>query len=509
MQVAAVLMLDARTPLPLEEVRRAIAARITAVPRLRQTLASTPFGGGRPVWIDDPTFDITRHVTELDTAEAVDEAAVLIHAARVVEQPLPRHRPLWSATLIAGRPPGPTSLIVVFHHALADGIGGLAILGRLVDDASTAPAPPPPFPRTAPSHRALRIDALQARLTAVHDLPARLRRVRAAVAELHLHGAGHTAAARSSLNRPIGRARALFTADADLAAIRAVAHDHGATVNDAVLTAVTGALRSTLAGRGETIDRFTLSIPISARRTTDAAHLGNHVGVLPVTVPAQGDTVGRLSATAGITRQRKTTAPGSSAAIIDPIFRGLARIGLFDRFISRQRLVHTFVTNLIGPDHEQAFLGRPVTKVIAVPMISGNITVAFAALSYAGRLTVTVVSDPDTCADGAFLARAVQSELDILTAPAPPRSAGAPHAGATVAADRAAPARPGDRPHPAKANAPHRGGRRGPRESPSIKETAMTSQPPPLTASSSIGTRLQHPERRATDPRTSRTRRIR
>ena len=453
MQVAAVLTLDTPTPLHLEAVQQAIAHRITTVPRLRQTLTTTPLGGGRPVWTDDPTFDITQHVTQLATSTTLDQAALLTHAAHVVEQPLPRHRPLWSATLVAGAPSGPTALIVVFHHALTDGIGGLAVLSRLVDAASTTPAQPSRFPRPAPSDRELRIDALRARLTAVHDLPARLRRVRAAIAELNLHGTGQTAVARCSLNRPIGRSRALFTADADLAAIRGVAHAHAATVNDAVLTAVTGALRSTLNARGESIDRFTISIPISARRTTDAAHLGNQVGVLPVTVPALGDTSSRLAATANITRQRKTIAPGSSAALIGPLFRGLARIGLFGRFIAHQHLVHTFVTNLIGPDHAQTFLGRPITEVIAVPMISGNITVAFAALSYAGRLTVTAVSDPDTCPDGATIAHAVQSELDNLTATSITNDQRPPHADATVATNSAESARPGNQAPPLQGEA--------------------------------------------------------
>ena len=67
-----------------------------------------------------------------------------------------------------------------------------------------------------------------------------------------------------------------------------------------------------------------------------------------------------------------------------------------------------------------AFLAAPVIDVIPVPMIAGNVTVAFAALSYAGRLVVTVVADPERCPDLPTVAYALQRELDLLTGAQPP-----------------------------------------------------------------------------------------
>src|SRR5262245_63145486 len=60
MPVGGVLVLRGR-PEPAQ-VRAAIAERIRTVPRLRRRLVSTPFGAGRPVWVDDPAFDIDAHV---------------------------------------------------------------------------------------------------------------------------------------------------------------------------------------------------------------------------------------------------------------------------------------------------------------------------------------------------------------------------------------------------------------------------------------------------------------
>jgi WS/DGAT/MGAT family acyltransferase len=411
MQVAAVLVLQTRSPVELAAVRSAIADRVMAVPRLRQCLLDAPFACGRPVWIDDPGFDISNHVTSAECAAPGDEPALLEVVAQRITERLPPGRPLWSATLITGLADGHAALTVVFHHVLADGIGGLAVLAQLVDGITIPPDPA--FPRQPPRGRDLFLDAARSRLRTVGRLPAGIGRLRAAVHEL---GGSHGArAARCSLNRPIGTSRGLGVARVDLAAVRAAAHAQGGTVNDVILTAVTGALRTVLAGRGERIDRLVVSIPVSARRTATATELGNQVGVIPVEVPTTGLPTQRLAATAAITRHRKTVARGSSAMLIGPVFRVLARAGMFGWFVDRQRLINTFLSNLRGPEQRLSFLGAPVIEVIPVGAISGNVTVAFAALSYAGALTVTVIADPDRCPDLQCVAEALQRELRIVT----------------------------------------------------------------------------------------------
>ena len=301
--------------------------------------------------------------------------------------------------------------MVVFHHVLADGIGGLAVLARLVDGIPVESDRF--FPHPPPLTRDLFADALRSRARVVARLPATWGRLRDAAAELG--GGGSPRAPRCSLNRPIGIRRALAVAHADLGAVQAAAHAQGGTVNDVVLTAVTGALRTLLADRGERVDRLVISMPVSARRRAAVAELGNRVGVIPVGVPTTGEPTRRLAAVVRITRRRKTAAPGSSAALLAPMFRTLAKAGVFGWFIDRQRRVNTFVSNVRGPEHRLAFLGAPVIDVIPVPMIAGNVTVAFAALSYAGRLVVTVVADPGRCPDLPTVAHALQRELDLLT----------------------------------------------------------------------------------------------
>ncbi|MDQ2709771.1 MAG: hypothetical protein M3Z25_20030 [Actinomycetota bacterium] len=140
--LGTVLVLDAGPTFDVPAARRMLAERVRAVPRLRQRLVRLPPGLGRPVWVDDPGFDAARHVQERQCPGAGDEQSLLDLAAAVSTEPLPRSRPLWAAVVVPGLAGGRVGLVIVLHHVLADGIGGLAILARLVDGADPGPASP-------------------------------------------------------------------------------------------------------------------------------------------------------------------------------------------------------------------------------------------------------------------------------------------------------------------------------------------------------------------------------
>jgi diacylglycerol O-acyltransferase / wax synthase len=410
MQVGALLELDVGPALDVERAGDLLARRIQAIPRLRQRLEATAFGCGRPIWVDDASFDIHHHLHVRLCPSPGDEAALLACATEILGTRLPRERPPWSATFVTGVEPDRTALVIVFNHVLADGIGGLAVLAALVDGM------PDPidygFPRPAPSRRAVAVEATSSRLRALRHWRRGLAIVRAAMAELKPNM--RSVAPRTSLNRSTGSRRATGIVHGDLDTIRASAHAHGATVNDVVLAVVTGGLRELLLARGEQVDRFVVSIPISARRGATTHQLGNAVGVLPVDLPALGPYDDRLTAIARITRERKQSdgERGASAAVVGPFFRVLARLGVLRRFIDHQHLINTLVTNLRGPDAQLSFAGAAVTEVIPISIVTGNVTVAFAVLSYAGSLTITVNSDADLCPDLALLVKLLQSALD-------------------------------------------------------------------------------------------------
>jgi diacylglycerol O-acyltransferase len=419
MQVSAVLVLGATSGLDLAAVRGVLDRRLHSVPRLRQRLIRTPFGAGRPVWVDDPDFDIRAHVNTVDCPAPGDQAAMLGVVAGTMSRRLARNRPLWSVTLVTSLSGGGTALIVTLHHVLTDGIGGLAVLARLVDGAPATPDTV--FPRLPPSRRTLFLDAAATRRRALSHLPARVRQLRSAIADLTIGGVAGPPP--SSLNQPIGAHRGFAVAHADLASAQRVAHAHGATVNDVVLAAVTGALHGLLGQRGEDVDRFVISVPVAGRRSASAGHLGNEVGVMTVPVTVIGDLDQRLTAIARTTRLRRPAGPNASAALLGPVFRTLAWFGVFHWFVIRQHLVSTMVTNIHGPDAGLSLLGAPIIEIIPVSPITGNVTVAFAVLSYAGTLTITATVDPRCCPDLPALVAGLQNQLDLLTADPRPEPA--------------------------------------------------------------------------------------
>jgi diacylglycerol O-acyltransferase len=407
LQVGAVLILEAPGELDVGGLRTALQQRIAAVPRLRQRLQRVPLGCGRPIWVDDPGFTIDHHVTVVTPHPKADDAGLLKIAADLVAKPLPEDRPLWSATLVPGMTGGRAGLVLVMHHVVGDGLAGLAVLRGLVDGSATSAAAAVAQPH--PTRAALAKDAWREHVRSLQRLPKALGRLFAAFDELRPSLAGR--AEPCSLNKPTGPRRSICTIVVDLHHARELAHTNGATVNDLVLTAVTGALHQVLTDRGERLDTLVVSVPFAARTRTEPGQLGNRSGVIPVSLPTSGGFSDRLTAISAIMRAAKQYERGASTAVLGPAFRLLARLGIYQYFIDHQPFVHTFVSDLRGPDEPLSLLGCRVLEVVPLSVATGNVTVAFTALSYDQRLVITMIFDPETCPDADRLSRALKSQF--------------------------------------------------------------------------------------------------
>jgi diacylglycerol O-acyltransferase len=412
-QFGVILVLDAAGGLDLERARRLIAERIAAVPRLRQRLVRAPFGCGGPIWVDDPEFDIRRHVRAMACPHPADERALLDIAAAVLVSPLPQTAPLWAAVLVTGLAKGAVALVLVLHHALADGVGGLAVLASLID----APAGPRQvvFPRPAPAAASLAREALTSRLGGLRHVARSWHLLRRS-----LRAGGGLWPPRAipcSLNQRTGPRRRIAVIRADLAAVRAAAHRHGATANDAVLVAVAGALRRVLLSRGESVGTLVVTVPVSGRRPGDGPALGNMVSPMLVSVPTAGAVPDRLQQVAAQVRAHKAAATWPPPiAVLGWLFRPLAAVGGYRWYLNHQHRLHTLVSHVRGPAEPVRFAGSPVSSAIPVSVgPGGNIPVYFEALSYAGTLTLTVIADPGRFPDLTALAEALRAELDLVT----------------------------------------------------------------------------------------------
>ncbi|MET8152948.1 wax ester/triacylglycerol synthase domain-containing protein [Actinoplanes sp. NPDC049668] len=409
-QIAVVLLLD--RALPEDACLRLLGDRSATVPRLRQRLIRTPLGCGRPIWVEDDGFDPRRQVNAVPCAAPEDTRALLDAVMPYVLRPLPRDRPLWRAVLVRGPAGGCAALAMIVHHVLSDGLGGLAALDRLLDEA-VAVTVRPPARRPAPC--SLAADAWRSRLTAWRRVPARLRRMRSAMAA----GGGVAPApvARCSLLRATGALRRSVAVRVPLDALRDAAHRHDAGVHAALLTAVAGALRVVLDRRGETIGAVTIAVPVGTPRPAGET-AGNAVSPLIVTVPVTGPPGRRLARVAAEVRRRRAAAAGPAPiTVLGGWFRLIAALGGYRWYMTHQKRLHTLVSFVRGPAAPVRLGGAEVRAMIPIAVGGAtNVTVAFLALSYAGTLTVTAVADPVRCPDLDLLGRVLAAELAAVAA---------------------------------------------------------------------------------------------
>ena len=412
-------LLDSSGELELDAIRWRIEDRLHLAPRLRQRLYWPGFGFGAPVWVDDASFDISRHIRTCPVPAPGGEDARLAKCVELNDRPFDRAHPLWEIWFLTERPDGGVSMLVRFHHVLADGLAALMLLGVLFDSAPETSMPEAPkwTPRPIPTRSELLRDGMRRRTAAVgggfglieHPGPtlARGRTFLRQVARFAREGR----APLTSFNRPVGKRHRLVLVRGDLERAREVAHAHQATVNDVVLCALAGGARALLAGRGELHPDLVLKVSVAAsvRAPTGSSQVGNLVGVLLVPLPVgEEDPIRRLEQIARATAERKHLPPYQPAARF--LQRWLIRI------MDRQRRINLLMSNLPGPLQPMYFAGAKILEVFQIGVVQGNVPVQVGALSYAGQLNFDIAGDADVVPELDAFARGMTDDLERLNA---------------------------------------------------------------------------------------------
>ncbi len=124
--------------LSYETLLRTVEQRLPQIPRYRQKVREVTFGLARPVWIDDPDFDITYHVrrSALPSPGSDDQLHELV--ARLASRPLDRSRPLWEMYLVEGLAKNRLAIYTKSHQALVNGMTALEI-GHVIADRTQRP----------------------------------------------------------------------------------------------------------------------------------------------------------------------------------------------------------------------------------------------------------------------------------------------------------------------------------------------------------------------------------
>lgn len=259
-----------------------IEQRLPLAPRYRQKVVQVPGMLARPVWVDDPDFDLDYHLRRSALPRPGNDAQLADLVARLMSRPLDHSRPLWEAYVVEGLSRNRVALITKTHNAMVDGIGGFDIGQVILDDEPTAPRVGDDLwmPEPGPNPLQLVLDAASeavrrpgeivenARVAAM-DVAATVRNVAEALGGVA--SAVRTAArptTRGPLNVSISVQRRFAVTRTRLADYRKVRRAHGGTVNDVILAVIAGALRNWLLSRGEVVtaaSTIRAMVPVSVR----------------------------------------------------------------------------------------------------------------------------------------------------------------------------------------------------------------------------------------------------
>ena len=413
-----------------------VRSRLHLVPRYRQKLATPPLETGRPLWVDDPDFNIEYHIRHTALPPPGSEEQLFLLASRIASQQLDRAKPLWENWLVEGLEDDRFALISKTHHALVDGVSGVDLATVLFDLEPNPPAPAdadlePWKPRREPSSVELvaagvrgsvgfatgfMTRAASAATRPVSSL-GKLRDAAEGVGEIVW--AGLNPAPETPLNVEIGPHRRYAVVRHQLEDYKTVKNTFGGTVNDVVLTVVSGALARWLESRGVRTEGLEMRalVPVSVRTDAQRNTLGNQLTVMRGPLPVYiHDPVSRLAfvrrAMDGLKESKQAVGAATLAAVNDlappTILAEASRLNF------STRLFNLLVTNIPGPQVPLYVLGRQLEDLFPVAFLPKNHALAVAIMSYNGGLDYGLLGDYDALSDIDVIAEGIDASLREL-----------------------------------------------------------------------------------------------
>jgi len=442
MHIGGLALLEGEPP-ALGDFLAHIESRLHLVPRYRQKLAVPPLETGRPLWVDDPTFNLAYHVRHTALPPPGEEAALLDLCARIFSQRLDRSKPLWELWLVEGLERGGFALVTKTHHALVDGIAGVDLSTVLFDLAPEGPGrdgdgSEPWIPKPEPSPAELAARGVQGAVRTVAEVATgalgavakpgealeRAREVAAGIGEVAWTALN--APPDTPFNVPPGPHRRIQIVRAGLDELKLVKDAFGTTVNDVVLAVVTGALSFFLQARGRRTEGLELkaAVPVSVRSGNQRGTLGNQLTQVMAPLPVfLDDPLARLRyvkhAMDGLKESRQALAASAIASLqgfAPPTLHAQAsRLNFSGRFFN------LLVTNVPGPQFPLYVLGRRLSEIFPIPFLVGERALAVAIMSYDGKVGFGLLGDYDALPDLDVVAEGVEASLAQLVALATPR----------------------------------------------------------------------------------------
>lgn len=419
-----------------ERLREIIERRVLVLPRFRQRIVTR---GGKPHWEDVPDLDLDEHLfwSRLKEPESTAELRDVISG--LVCEPLDPNRPLWSFHIIENYFGG-SVLYGRIHHCIGDGVGLMMVLLSLTDLAADPQAGDAPNPFTAlllERSPALIEEACQ---VAEQVMPEGMRLLMASAEAFNSLGGWLKAiASTAALGRLVAllpdprtvfrgpltvEKRVAWTDAIPVDEVKRVGKALGGTINDVLLTAVTGAMRRYMESRGKKVRPgldFRAAMPVNLRAIDKMADLGNEFGLVFLSLPVGiVDPKRRLQ----VVRKRAYALRKSAEPLV--VYWLLKMMGLGPRWF-HTLIVRIFgtkatavMTNMPGPRQQLFLAGRPMRDIFFWVPQTGSIGLGFAICSYNGQIRVGIGTDAGLVPDPEKIVEAFHAEIAEMSARLPP-----------------------------------------------------------------------------------------
>lgn len=404
-----------------ETVRRLHIDGLELYPRFRQRVVEPAVPVGPPVWVDDQSFDLDRHLRRYRLPEPGTYRQLLDKAAELAMEELDSEKPPWSATFIDGVEGGRAAYVLVVHHCLMDGHASVQLLSEL--HGKPDPAEPGRYASQPRSSLRVAAEQLFAKLLDAPSFAGGLvGGVLGALRSGPLNAARYTASVGRVLAPPASGSSELLAKgtrkhwrydvlDVALADLKAAGRSVGATINDAYVSGIIAGLRIYHEKHGFDIGDITLNMPVSLRRAEDPQG-GNRFVTAFIKAPSS-----IVEPATRMRRFRQIVGNVSAEPALDifglllPVVNRAPTAVLRPLFNSMQDRTDLTISNVPGMTSQVRFGGVPVVGVYYFAPLPGC-PISTVLFSYNGNCHIGVTYDEEVFGDNDELASCLRAGMD-------------------------------------------------------------------------------------------------
>lgn len=417
--VLVVGLLD-RSPTP-RGVEAAIQKAASILPRLHQRIEPPPFGLGRPSWRDDDHASLAHHIRRVRAPGGSIDAVLTLAEPDAVAAFDPA-RPPWTLTVVDDLERARSAVVLRFHHAMTDGVGGVEIADLLFESTRRAGRAAAPAPRASPTRGSFDPRRLasagadaarQVLTTATHPTRALAASARLGRSVTRLlspaPGGGSPELSGRSLDRW------LAVTERQLTAMQRAAHAAGGTVNDLLLAAVAGGLAAYHQARGGPVPAVRVTMPISIRQSGDSVG-GNRFVPARFTLPIDDpDPLARVKIAGAIVRSWRAEPALGSTNLLASGLNLLPRPVVTRLFAGMLRSIDVDVVDVPGLDRPAFLGGARVDRLWAFAPPTGA-ALSVTLMSHSGVCCIGLLCDPRAVTDPELLHTCLEDAIDEVLA---------------------------------------------------------------------------------------------